>query len=145
MTLARCPASWRLLDPPGDEAAEQPPDDAREEELELELDRHQAASCRERAAPSGDAGQRKTDARQRLATGLIVETDLRPLSLPRRRKLRAWALYVLATQYAQHHRDNSDLRRFSVLVIADRGRRCGLWIWLAQPAAQATQEWFTAM
>lgn len=126
------------------EAAEQPPDDAWEEQLELELERHQAASRRE-TAWSGDAGQRNSDAQRRLATGLIVETDLRPLWLPRRRKLRAWALYVLAAQYAQHHRDNSDLRRFSVLVIADRGRRCGLWIWLAQPAAQATQEWFTAM
>lgn len=141
---------WALDSPGHDEqpesrgepgqAAEQPPDDAWEEELERDLERRQAASRREKTARAGDAGERKSGAGFRIATGLIVEADLRSLPLLRRRKLRACELYVLAAQYAQHFRDNPDLARFTVLVIADRGRRSGLWIWLVQPAAWAMRK-----
>jgi hypothetical protein len=67
--------------------------------------------------------------------GCIVEIDLESLGLLKRRKFRAWELYVLATEYAALLRKSPDLRRFEVLVITDRERRCGLGIWLGSGKA----------
>ncbi len=74
------------------------------------------------------AGQTQLRAANRSATGCVAETDLGSLPLLRRRKRRARELYLLASEYAPQLRENLDLVPFEVLVIADRQRRCGLWI-----------------
>jgi hypothetical protein len=102
--------------------------DAEEEELEHELDQRKAAP---RRGTADIGGQREIPAADRSATSCIVETDLGSLPLLRRRKLRAWQLCVLATEYAPRFRENLCSAHFEVLVIADRQRRCGLWIWLS--------------
>jgi hypothetical protein len=62
--------------------------------------------------------------------GCIVQIDLESLGLLKRRRLRAWELCVLATEYAALFRENPVLQRFEVVVITDPGRRCGLWVWI---------------
>jgi hypothetical protein len=113
--------------PEGGRKAERLPDNAEEEELERELDQRKAASPRR--GTTDMAGQRRLQA-NRSAIGCVVEIDLGSLPLLRRRKLRAWELYVLATEYAPQLRESLGFGRFEVLVIADQQRRCGLWIWL---------------
>jgi hypothetical protein len=108
--------------------AERLPDDAEEEVLERELDRQKAAP---RRTTDIGAPRELLTAGRPVAT-CIVETDLGSLPLLKRRKLRAWQLYVLATGYAPQLRENLRSARFEVLVITDRQRRCGLWIWLGQ-------------
>ena len=98
-----------------------------EEELEREFDRRKAVP---RKTTADIGGQRKLPAAGRSVTSCIVETDLGSLPLLNRPKLRASQLYVLATEHAPQFRDDLRSERFDALVIADRRRRCGLWIWL---------------
>jgi hypothetical protein len=72
----------------------------------------------------------KPRARPRSASTCLVEIDLDSLRLPRGRRHRAQMLAILAYQYAPQLRENSDLRRFDLFIIADKGRRSGVWIWL---------------
>lgn len=78
----------------------------------------------------GDAEQSKPRARLRSATTCLVEIDLDSLGLPRGRKRRARILANLAYAYAPQPRGNPGLRRFDLFIIADKGRSCGVWIWL---------------
>jgi hypothetical protein len=107
--------------------AERLPDDAEEAELENELERRGAAS---RLRSTTDRGQPELRVLNRSRVGCVVQTDLGWLPLLRRRKLRAWELCVLATEYAPQLRKDLVPGRFEVLLIADWQRRCGLWIWL---------------
>lgn len=107
------------------------PDDDGEEELERALLQREAPGRRVMAVEAGDATLPKPRARSERVVGCIVETDLESLPFLRRRKLRAWQLYVLAAEYASWLRERPDLRSVEVLVIADRSRRFGVWIWLS--------------
>jgi hypothetical protein len=76
----------------------------------------------------------KPRARPQSANTCIVEVDLGSLPLPKDRKPRAQILAILAYEYAPQLRKNSELLWFDLFVIADKGRRCGVWIWLnAEP------------
>lgn len=75
------------------------------------------------------AEQPEPRARCRSATACLVEIDLDSPQLPRHRKPRAGALAFLASEYASQFRVNPDLARFELLIIADKERRCGVWIW----------------
>jgi hypothetical protein len=108
--------------------AEWPPDDA-EEELERELEgalEWRRRDFRWRAA--GDTSELR--AANRFVTARVVEIDLGSLPLLRRRKLRAWQLYVLAREYSRELQENMHCGSFDILVIADSQRHCGLWIWI---------------
>lgn len=107
--------------------AEWLPDDAEEEELERKLERRRAVSPRWDTA---DREQQELPAVNPSAACYVVETDLGAVPLLKRKKLRAWELYVLAREYAPQLRESLDPGRIEVLIIADRQRRCGLWIWL---------------
>jgi hypothetical protein len=72
----------------------------------------------------------KPRARPQSASTCRVEIDLDSLRLPRGRRPRAQMLAILAYQYAPQLRENPDLRRFDLFIIADKGRRSGVWIWL---------------
>jgi hypothetical protein len=113
----------------GEYAAQQPIDDAEEERLERQLELHKASCEREDTFNTGNARQPELRIEHPPVTGCIIEVDLGSLPLLKRRKLRAWELYVLATEYAPQLWKNPDLRRFKVLVIADPTRRFGLWTW----------------
>lgn len=69
------------------------------------------------------------------AVTCLVDIDLDSLRLPRGRKPRARVLATLAGEYAPQLRKNPDLFTwFDLFIIADKGRRCGMWIWLdAEP------------
>jgi hypothetical protein len=105
-----------------------PADERSERERERLLDGMPAAA---RRRPPDPAEGNKPESRipGRTATCCLVEVDLDKLRLMPRGKLRAWQLYVLATEYASRFRDNPDLRDFQLLVILDRARRYGMWIW----------------
>jgi hypothetical protein len=78
------------------------------------------------------ADQPEPRVRRRPATACLVETDLDSPQLPRHRKPRAGVLGILAAEYASRLRGNSGLARFELLIIADKGRQCGAWIWLEE-------------
>jgi hypothetical protein len=83
------------------------------------------------AADHDDQQEQEPPAEAReAATACIVEIDLDSPQLPRGRRPRAGVLAFLAAEYASRLRGNSGLARFELLVIADKGRRCGVWIWL---------------
>jgi hypothetical protein len=119
---------WAMDAAEGDDPqAQQPPADAPGAALErLYAQREPVA----RPIETGQAGQPGPRVRRRSATACLVEIDLDSLRLPRDRKLRAWVLAFLAAEHASRLRDNPGLGRFEVFIIADKGRRCGLWIWL---------------
>jgi hypothetical protein len=77
-----------------------------------------------------DDDQPKPRVKRRSAIACLVEADLDSLQLPKRRRPRAWVLAGLVAEYASRLRENSDLGRFELFIIADKGRRCGLWVWL---------------
>jgi hypothetical protein len=107
------------------------PDDDGEEELERALLEREAAWRRVQAVEASDAAPPKPRDRGRRVVGCIAEADLESLPFLRGRRLRAWELYVLAGEYASWLRESSDLGGIEVLVIADRSRRFGVWIWLS--------------
>jgi hypothetical protein len=74
--------------------------------------------------------------KHRPAKVCLVEIDLSSLRLPKRRKLRAWILATLAAEYGPQLRSNPYLQRFEVIIIADTGRHCGLWVWLTPTRAR---------
>jgi hypothetical protein len=82
------------------------------------------------AVPRVSDAEPKPRARPRPASTCLVEVDLDSLRLPRGRRPRARMLAILAYQYAPQVRENPDLRRFDLFIIADKGRRSGVWIWL---------------
>jgi hypothetical protein len=109
----------------GGHALEQPQDDAAEEETDRVL---QERACRVLTPAMTGGWARMPAFRVGAQVGCIVETDLGALAFLRRGNLRAWELFVLATEYAPLFRKNPDLQRFDVLVITDPEHRCGLWI-----------------
>ena len=113
-----------------DQQAQGPPGDVREAALERFYSQQDPASRPTATIETSHAGQPEPRVRRRSATACVVEIDLDSLQLPRRRKPRAWMLAVLAAEYASRLRENHDLGRFQLFIIADKGRRCGLWIWL---------------
>jgi hypothetical protein len=78
------------------------------------------------------AEQLEPRVRRRSATACLVEINLDSPQLPGHRKPRAGALAILASKYASQLRMNPDLARFELLIIADKERRCGVWIWRAE-------------
>jgi hypothetical protein len=70
--------------------------------------------------------------RRRPATACLVEIDLDFPQLPTHGRSRAGVLAILAAEYASRLRGNSGLARFELLIIADKGRHCGAWIWLEE-------------
>ena len=106
------------------------PDDG-EEELERALLEREAACRRVPAVEASDAAPPKPDDHGRRVVVCIAEADLESLPFLRGRRLRAWELYVLAGEYGSWLRESSDLGDIEVLVIADRSRRFGVWIWLS--------------
>jgi hypothetical protein len=118
----------------GGHAPEQPQDDGAEAVLERALEQH-AASQRPLKPDEISRRVRQPRSGDRSPIRCVVEIDLESLGLLKHRKLRAWELYLLATEYAALFRKNPNLRRFEVLVITDRQRRCGLWIWLGSGKA----------
>jgi hypothetical protein len=110
--------------------AQGPPADVCEAALERFYSQRDPASRPTAAIETSHADQSKPRVRPRSATACLVEIDLDSLRLPRRRKPRAWMFAVLAAEYAARLRENPDLLRFELFIIADKGRRCGLWIWL---------------
>jgi hypothetical protein len=92
-------------------------------------DDQQAAPEPTTAFETSHAEQPEPRVRRRSATACLVEIDLDSPQLPRHRKPRAGALAILASEYASQLRVNPDLARFELLIIADKERRCGVWIW----------------
>jgi hypothetical protein len=82
-----------------------------------------------RPIDTGYPAQPRPSVGRRPATACLMEIDLDSLPLPQHREIRAWALAVLAAEYAPELRNIPELRRFEAFIIADNGRRCGLWIW----------------
>jgi len=112
-----------------DQQAQEPPDDVCEAAVERFYSRRHPASRPTAIIEIGHTGQPEPGVRRPSATVCLVEIDLDTLPLPRRRKPRASALAVLADEYAPRLRENHDLGRFELFIIADKGRRCGMWIW----------------
>lgn len=94
-----------------------------------EHDDQQAALEPTTAFETSHAEQPEPRVRRRSATACLVEIDLDSPQLPRDRKPRAGALAILASEYASQLRVKPDLARFELLIIADKERRCGVWIW----------------
>jgi hypothetical protein len=113
-----------------DQQAQQPPADDRETTPDRIYSQRDPASGPTTGMEASHAGQPEPRDRRRSATACLVEIDLGSLRLPRRRKPRAGVLAVLAAEYAPQLRKNPDLLWFDLFIIADKGRRCGLWIWL---------------
>jgi len=121
---------WALDAAEHDDQQAQPPSaDAREKALER-IYAQQEPPRPGNTTETSPADEPKPPIRHRSATACLVEIDLGPLQLPRHRKHRASVLAALATKYASQLRGNPHLGRFEVFIIADKGRRCGLWMWL---------------
>jgi hypothetical protein len=118
---------WALdADDDDDSQARQPPADEMEAGIERLYEQQEPVA---RPIETGHVAQPGPRVRRRPATACLVEIDLDSLRLPRHRKVRAWALASLAAEYAPQLRDNPGLERFEAIITADKGRRCGLWIW----------------
>lgn len=113
-----------------DVQAQEPAADVYEAALERFYSQRDSACRLTATIETGHVDQSQPLVRRRSATACVVEIDLDSLPLPRHGKRRAGVLAVLAAEYASRLRENADLGRFELFIIADTGRRCGLWIWL---------------
>jgi hypothetical protein len=117
---------WALDADDDDSQARQPPADEMEAALERLYEQQEPVA---RPIETGHIAQPGPRVRRRPATACLVEIDLDSLRLPRRRKVRAWALAFLAAEYAPQLWDSPGLERFDAIITTDKRRRCGLWIW----------------
>jgi hypothetical protein len=111
-----------------DQRAQQPPAEATETKGALERLYAQRKPVA-RPIDTGHAADPEASIGRRPATVCLVEIDLDSLPLPKPRRVRAWAFAVLAAEYAAQLRNIPELRGFEAFIIADKERRCGLWVW----------------
>jgi hypothetical protein len=112
--------------------AQSPPADDRDVSLRHLRPERQPVSHPDTSTETARVDEPEARVTRRPATVCLVEIDLGALDLPKRRWLRARGLAILAAEYGPQLRSNPYLQRFEVLIIADIGRRWGLWIWLVQ-------------